>query len=110
MFVIFHQISGSSSYKIALIKECNPVLLSYFMQGCPMERVNIRVPTLAINTTIIYRNFIRRGYSSGTGSVSPFVIRPYDMRRYACTRFSFDKNTWFQFQPAISYFFRIFSA
>ena len=47
----------------------------------------------------------RRGYSSGTGSVSPFVIRPYDIRRYACTRFSFYKNTWFQFQPAISYFF-----
>ena len=25
---------------------------------------------------------LRRGYSSGTGSVSPFVIRPYDMRSY----------------------------
>ena len=38
--------------------------------------------TAHISGSMSSANKIRRGYSSGTGSVSPSVIRPYDMRSY----------------------------
>ena len=56
-----------------------------YMPGILRGKVQASMKKKVYNVTVSTKwptFLIRRGYSSGTGSVSPFVIRPYDMRSY----------------------------